>query len=260
MKFNKMENKNYSASSIKILEGLEAVRKRPSMYIGDVGIKGLHHLLWEVIDNSIDESLANYCTNIKVKIKKSNFISISDNGRGIPVEIHPQKKKSALEIVMTILHSGSKFNDNVYNISGGLHGVGISCVNALSEYLKVEVSRNGKLYQQEYKKGIPLYDLKKIGRSILTGTKVIFIPDKKIFKNVFYDNNIISSRFKELAYLNKEIKIELVDFRNTDKKKNTKTFYSNLGLVQFVEYLDLGKETILNKPVLIFKKKKKCFS
>jgi DNA gyrase subunit B len=190
-----MKKNTYSSSDIKVLEGLEAVKKRPAMYIGDTENKGLHQLLWEVLDNSIDEFLAGYCTNIIVEIKKFNTICIIDNGRGIPIEIH-SNKKSALEIVMTVLHSGGKFDNKTYNISGGLHGVGVSCVNALSEYLIVEINRNGKKYQQKYKKGILFSNLKEIEKSNITGTKIIFIPDRDIFKKNIYNYNIISFRLR----------------------------------------------------------------
>ena len=250
-----MKKNTYSSSDIKVLEGLEAVKKRPAMYIGDTENKGLHQLLWEVLDNSIDEFLAGYCTNIIVEIKKFNTICIIDNGRGIPIEIH-SNKKSALEIVMTVLHSGGKFDNKTYNISGGLHGVGVSCVNALSEYLIVEINRNGKKYQQKYKKGILFSNLKEIEKSNITGTKIIFIPDRDIFKKNIYNYNIISFRLRELSFLNKGIKIKLIDFKNINKKKiQSKFFYSKKGLIEFIDYLDLSKEKILDKPILISKKK-----
>ena len=213
-----LENKKseYSAGNIQVLEGLEAVRKRPAMYIGDVGVKGLHHLVWEVVDNSIDEAMAGYCTDIYVTINVDNSIIVRDNGRGIPTDMHPKEKKSALEVVMTVLHAGGKFDKDTYKVSGGLHGVGVSCVNALSEWLKVTVHRNQKVYQQEYKIGIPDYAVKEVGKTDINGTTVEFKPDKNIFSVTEYNYETIASRLRELAYLNAGIRIHLEDLRDQD--------------------------------------------
>lgn len=246
MSEEKKEN-SYSASSIQVLEGLEAVRKRPAMYIGDIGVKGLHHLVYEVVDNSIDEALAGYCNHIEVAINEDNSITVQDNGRGIPVDMHEKEKKSALEVVMTVLHAGGKFDKGSYKVSGGLHGVGVSCVNALSDKMRVEVSRNGKLYLQEYEKGKPMFSVKEIGSSEHTGTKVTFHPDSSIFTEVLYHYDILASRMRELAYLNAGIKISLTDKRekNADDTFKGEIFYSEKGLSEFVEYLDTSREKLV---------------
>jgi len=233
-------NKNYGADSIQVLEGLEAVRKRPAMYIGDVGVKGLHHLVYEVVDNSIDEALAGYCKNIFVTIHTDNSISVQDDGRGIPTAMHTKEKRSALEVVMTVLHAGGKFDKNTYKVSGGLHGVGVSCVNALSTKLVVTVQREGKIFEQEYKIGVPQYAVREIGISDLTGTKVHFWPDTTIFQETVYKKDILEGRLRELAYLNRKISITLTDLRELDEAGNayTKKFYSEGGIVEFVEMLD----------------------
>jgi DNA gyrase subunit B len=230
----------YGADSIQVLEGLEAVRKRPAMYIGDVGVKGLHHLVYEVVDNSIDEALAGYCKNITVTIHNDNSITVTDDGRGIPTAMHSKEKRSALEVVMTVLHAGGKFDKNTYKVSGGLHGVGVSCVNALSQHLHVTVHREGKIFEQEYKMGIPQYSVREIGESNLNGTRVRFWPDGSIFQTTIYNREILEGRLRELAYLNRRIKITLTDLRETDEEgKNwEKIFYSEGGIVEFVEMLD----------------------
>ena len=246
-------NGNYSADNIQVLEGLEAVRKRPAMYIGDVSIKGLHHMVWEVVDNSIDEALAGYCSEIKVKIHEDNSVSVSDNGRGIPVEVHTKEKRSALEVVMTVLHAGGKFDKDTYKVSGGLHGVGVSCVNALSQHLKATVYRDGKIYQQEYKKGTPLYDVKVIGDTDLTGTEIHFIPDNSIFITHDYNYETVATRLRELAYLNAGIRISLEDWRDKDEDGNPKSeiFFSEGGLREFVNYLDSTRENLIAEPIYI---------
>lgn len=233
-------NNTYGADSIQVLEGLEAVRKRPAMYIGDVGIKGLHHLVYEVVDNSIDEALAGYCKNISVTIHEDNSISVQDDGRGIPTGINTKEKKSALEIVMTVLHAGGKFDKNTYKVSGGLHGVGVSCVNALSTRLHVTVHNEGKIFEQEYHTGIPQYNVREIGVSDKTGTLVHFWPDSSIFQETVYRKEILESRLRELAYLNKRIRIILTDQREKDENGNpySKEFYSEGGIIEFVEMLD----------------------
>jgi DNA gyrase subunit B len=230
----------YGADSIQVLEGLEAVRKRPAMYIGDVGVKGLHHLVYEVVDNSIDEALAGYCKNITVTIHNDNSITVTDDGRGIPTAMHSKEKRSALEVVMTVLHAGGKFDKNTYKVSGGLHGVGVSCVNALSQHMHVTVHREGKIFEQEYKMGIPQYSVREIGESNLNGTRVRFWPDGSIFQTTIYNREILEGRLRELAYLNRRIKITLTDLRETDEEgKNwEKIFYSEGGIVEFVEMLD----------------------
>lgn len=232
---------NYGADSIQVLEGLEAVRKRPAMYIGDVGVKGLHHLVYEVVDNSIDEALAGYCKNIQVTIHEDNSISVQDDGRGIPTAMHTKEKRSALEVVMTVLHAGGKFDKNTYKVSGGLHGVGVSCVNALSTKLHVTVKREGKIFEQEYKTGIPQYAVREIGVSDITGTRVQFWPDLSIFTASVYNKDILESRLRELSYLNKGIRILLTDLREIVEETQapyTCEFYSEGGIVEFVEMLD----------------------
>ncbi|WP_336515277.1 DNA topoisomerase (ATP-hydrolyzing) subunit B [Pollutibacter soli] len=230
----------YGADSIQVLEGLEAVRKRPAMYIGDIGMKGLHHLVYEVVDNSIDEALAGFCDDIRVIIHEDNSISVKDNGRGIPTGINVKMGKSALEVVMTVLHAGGKFDKNTYKVSGGLHGVGVSCVNALSTVLHVTVEREGKIFEQEYHTGIPQYDVREIGDSEKTGTTVRFWPDTSIFTSTVYVKDILEGRLRELAYLNKKIRITLTDEREKDDNGQiyTKEFYSEGGITEFVEMLD----------------------
>ncbi len=250
-------NNQYSASSITVLEGLEAVRKRPAMYIGDISEKGLHHLVYEVVDNSIDEALAGYCNQILVVINPDNSITVEDNGRGIPVDMHEKEHRSALEVVMTVLHAGGKFDKSSYKVSGGLHGVGVSCVNALSKHLKVNVRRDGKLYEQEYAVGKPLYPVKEVGTSVASGTTVTFQPDDDIFTTTTYKYSILANRMRELAYLNKGIKITLVDKRTTDENGNEvqpkeETFYSEKGLSEFVSYINgTGNELIIPEPICI---------
>lgn len=247
MSDNKDEKKDYSASNIQVLEGLEAVRKRPAMYIGDVGVRGLHHLVYEVVDNSIDEALAGYCDDIKVIIHEDNSISVKDNGRGIPIEIHEKEGKSALEVVMTVLHAGGKFDKDTYKVSGGLHGVGVSCVNALSTDLKAEVHKNGKVYQQEYKIGVPQYDVKEVGTTDERGTIVTFWPDKSIFESTEYNYDTLSTRLRELAFLNKGINLSIEDQRNQDDDGNniTDNFFSEEGLKEFVNFLDQTREQLI---------------
>ena len=247
----KDEGNNYSASNIQVLEGLEAVRKRPAMYIGDVGAKGLHHLVYEVIDNSIDEAMAGYCDRIDVIINEDNSITVTDNGRGIPTAMHEKEKKSALEVVMTVLHAGGKFDKDTYKVSGGLHGVGVSCVNALSKHVKVTVKREGKIFEQEYQRGKPLYDVKVIGESDETGTITTFIPDDDIFIVHEYNYETLKNRVKELAFLNKRICLVLTDLRNIDEKGNAlrEEFYSEEGLKEFVQYLDDTREKLMDEPI-----------
>ncbi|MDR0791835.1 MAG: DNA topoisomerase IV subunit B, partial [Chitinophagaceae bacterium] len=246
---------NYGADSIQILEGLEAVRKRPAMYIGDVGVKGLHHLAYEVVDNSIDEALAGYCKNIVVTIHEDNSISVQDDGRGIPTGINSKEKRSALEIVMTVLHAGGKFDKDNYKVSGGLHGVGVSCVNALSTKLHVVVCNEGTIKEQEYHIGIPQYEVREIGVTNKTGTTVRFWPDSSIFQSTVYNKDILESRLRELAYLNKKISITLNDLREIDEagKTYSKTFYSEGGIVEFVEMLDKSgnRESLIAKPLYV---------
>ncbi|MBO4381470.1 MAG: DNA topoisomerase (ATP-hydrolyzing) subunit B [Bacteroidales bacterium] len=243
----------YSASNIQVLEGLEAVRKRPAMYIGDVSKRGLHHLVNEVVDNSIDEALAGYCNNIEVNILEDNSISVLDNGRGIPTDMHEKEHRSALEVVMTVLHAGGKFNKDSYKVSGGLHGVGVSCVNALSKHLIAEVFRDGKHYMQEYEKGKPLYPVKVVGDTDYRGTKVTFTPDETIFYETVYDYNILADRLKELAYLNKGITLSITDLRHTDENGEHphSRFHSENGLRDYITYLDEGKTKITSKPIYI---------
>ena len=243
-----MEVKNtYSADSIQVLEGLEAVRKRPAMYIGDVGVKGLHHLVYEVVDNSIDEALAGHCKNISVTIGEDNSITVKDDGRGIPTEMHSKEKKSALEVAMTVLHAGGKFDKDSYKVSGGLHGVGVSCVNALSTHMRTEVHRNGKIYVQEYSIGKPLYPVKEIGTTDYRGTIQTFKPDETIFITTIYNYDTLASRLRELSYLNKGIRITLTDMREKDEQGNVRSdeFLSELGLREFVEYIDANREKLI---------------
>ena len=243
---------NYGADNIQVLEGLEAVRKRPSMYIGDTGFKGLHHLIWEVVDNSIDEALAGHCDNIKVTINTDNSILVEDNGRGIPTGMHTKEKRSALEVVMTVLHAGGKFDKDTYKVSGGLHGVGVSCVNALSTDLKVTVySRDGKIYQQEYKIGVPQYPVKEVGTTDRTGTSVLFKPDDTIFTVTEYKYETVAGRLRELSFLNAGIRIELKDLRELDENGDPRSddFFSEGGLREFVMYLDATREPLLSEPI-----------
>ena len=246
-------NSEYGASSIQVLEGLEAVRKRPAMYIGDVGEKGLHHLVYEVVDNSIDEALAGYCKNISVTINKDNSITVKDDGRGIPVDIHEKEGKSALEVVMTVLHAGGKFDKGSYKVSGGLHGVGVSCVNALSDHLRAEVCRNGKRYVQEYSRGVPLGDVKEVGTSSETGTTITFHPDKEIFNDINYKYSILVKRMRELAFLNAGIRLFITDLRTEEEGGANKTeeFYSENGLREFVKYIDSTREPLINEVIYI---------
>ena len=244
---------NYSASNIQVLEGLEAVRKRPAMYIGDISIKGLHHLVYEVVDNSIDEALAGYCDHIEVTINEDNSITVQDNGRGIPVDFHEKEQKSALEVVMTVLHAGGKFDKGSYKVSGGLHGVGVSCVNALSTHMTTQVFRNGKIYQQEYECGHPLYSVKEVGVTEITGTRQQFWPDDTIFTETVYNYDILATRMRELAYLNAGIKITLTDLRVKEEDGNYKQeiFYSVEGLKEFVRYIDSSREHLVNDVIYI---------
>jgi DNA gyrase subunit B len=252
MEEQKKQN-TYSADSIQVLEGLEAVRKRPAMYIGDIGVKGLHHLIWEVVDNSIDEALAGYCTAIKVQINADNSITVSDNGRGIPTDIHAKEKRSALEVVMTVLHAGGKFDKGTYKVSGGLHGVGVSCVNALSTHLQATVYRDGIIYQQEYAQGAPLYPVKEVGITDQRGTTIHFQPDASIFTTTTYNYSTIAARLGELAYLNVGLTIELIDLReqDADGKFLEQTFCSEGGLAEFVAYLDDTREKLIPHPIVI---------
>lgn len=237
----------YDASRIQVLEGLEAVRKRPSMYIGSTDSRGLHHLVYEVVDNSIDEALAGFCTRIDVTINQDGSVTVLDNGRGIPIDPHPFHKKSALEVVMTVLHAGGKFDKNTYKVSGGLHGVGVSVVNALSEWLEVEVSREGRKYFQRYTRGKPEADVQEIGTSEVTGTKTTFKPDAKIFETLDFDYDILSNRLRELAFLNRGLTISLRDLRTPDGQAETFTY--NGGIVEFVEYLNKKKQPLHDKPI-----------
>lgn len=238
---------NYSADNIQVLEGLEAVRKRPAMYIGDVGVKGLHHLVYEVVDNSIDEALAGHCDTIGVWINVDNSVTVKDNGRGIPTAIHTKEKRSALEVVMTVLHAGGKFDKDTYKVSGGLHGVGVSCVNALSIALKATVRRDGKIYEQEYSIGKPLYPVREIGASTEHGTEVTFLPDSSIFDVTEYNYDTVAARMRELAFLNKGITITLTDLRHEDEdgKNPFNVFHSEGGLQEFAKYLDRNRESLI---------------
>jgi DNA gyrase subunit B len=253
MSDTKKNKGNYSADNIQVLEGLEAVRKRPAMYIGDISSKGLHHMVWEVVDNSIDEALAGYCSEIHVQIFEDNSIAVTDNGRGIPVEIHTKEKRSALEVVMTVLHAGGKFDKDSYKVSGGLHGVGVSCVNALSSHLKATVYRDGKVYEQEYERGNPKYDVREVGESEKSGTRIDFKPDDTIFIVREYNYETIATRLRELSYLNAGIRIKLEDFREMDEDGSPKSdkFLSEGGLVEFVGYLDSTREKLISQPIYI---------
>ncbi len=244
-------NGNYSADNIQVLEGLEAVRKRPAMYIGDIGTKGLHHLIWEVVDNSIDEALAGHCDTINVFINTDNSVTVKDNGRGIPTGMHTKEKRSALEVVMTVLHAGGKFDKDTYKVSGGLHGVGVSCVNALSIMLRVEVRREGKIFEQEYSIGKPLYAVREIGKSDETGTTVHFKPDDSIFTMSEYKYETVANRLRELSFLNKGISLTLTDLRvtNEEGESDTEVFKSEGGLTEFVTYLDSTRVPLLSTPI-----------
>ncbi len=252
------EQDEYSADSIQVLEGLEAVRKRPAMYIGDVGTRGLHHLVYEVVDNSIDEALAGFCTRIDVTINADNSITVVDNGRGIPVEIHEKEKRSALEVVMTVLHAGGKFDKDSYKVSGGLHGVGVSCVNALSSRMTVEVMRQGKRWSQTYERGKPVAPVAAIGESGESGTITTFMPDNTIFQTIEFNFDVLAARLRELAFLNKGILLTLTDKRENaenggsgEQRSDTANFYSERGLIEFVEYLDVNRERLTEKVIYI---------
>ena len=247
-------NKEYSADSIQVLEGLEAVRMRPSMYIGDVNSRGLHHLVYEVVDNSIDEALAGYCSHIQVFINEDNSITVRDNGRGIPTARHSKENRSALEVVLTVLHAGGKFDKDSYKVSGGLHGVGVSCVNALSTKLIAEIHREGKIWKQEFCKGVPTGDIQIIGETDRTGTTITFKPDDSIFYVTEYKYDILSARLRELAYLNKGIRLSITDKRELDPETNEprhEVFYSEKGLSEFVEYIDNNREKLIDETIAI---------
>ena len=252
MSENIRSNKSdYSANNIQVLEGLEAVRKRPAMYIGDIGIKGLHHLIWEVVDNSIDEALAGHCSEIDVEINTDGSITVSDNGRGIPTDLHKKEKRSALEVVMTVLHAGGKFDKDTYKVSGGLHGVGVSCVNALSSKLTATVHRNGIIYEQEYNRGIPTNSVKEIGKTDNSGTIIKFYPDHDIFTAIEYNYETVATRCRELSFLNAGITIRLSDHREQEEDGSIKgeTFLSTGGLREFVGYLDVSRESLIPEPI-----------
>ena len=250
-----IENEEYSASNIQVLEGLEAVRKRPAMYIGYISAKGLHHLVYEVVDNSIDEALAGFAHTIDVTINADNSITVIDDGRGIPVDMHEKEHKSALEVVLTVLHAGGKFDKGTYKVSGGLHGVGVSCVNALSKYLRAEVHRNGKSYVQEYAYGKPTTELQTVGESDHTGTCITFLPDDSIFTVTVYDYNTLATRLRDLAYLNAGITLTLTDLRNLDEngEAHKEVFYSKNGLNEFVQYIDSNKESLIGDVIHLSK-------
>ena len=253
MEENQTKVKNYDGSSIQVLEGLEAVRKRPAMYIGDISEKGLHHLVNETVDNSIDEAMAGYCTDIQVVINEDNSITVEDNGRGIPVDEHPKMHKSALEVVMTVLHAGGKFDKGSYKVSGGLHGVGVSCVNALSTHMLSQVFRDGKIYQQEYEKGKPLYPVKVVGETEKRGTRQQFWPDGSIFTDTVYKYDIIARRMRELAFLNAGITITLTDMRPNEEGnlRKPETFHAKEGLKEFVRYVDRHRTSIIGEPIYL---------
>jgi DNA gyrase subunit B len=244
---------NYSASNIQVLEGLEAVRKRPAMYIGDIGVKGLHHLVWEVVDNSIDEALGGYCDEISVTINADNSVTVEDNGRGIPTDMHEKEKRSALEVVMTVLHAGGKFDKGSYKVSGGLHGVGVSCVNALSSLLTATIFREGKIFEQEYQRGVPQYPVRVIGESNKSGTTVQFKPDDQIFQILEYNYETVATRLRELSFLNPKIRINLKDLRELDESgaARSDSFFSEGGLREFVEYIDSNREKLIPSPIYI---------
>ncbi len=246
-----MKEQTYTAVNIEILEGLEAVRKRPAMYIGDTGLRGLHHLIYEVVDNSIDEAMAGYCDQIEVVLHEDGSVTIKDNGRGIPTDIHPKEGRSALEIVMTVLHAGGKFNRETYKVSGGLHGVGVSCVNALSEFCEVKVYRDGKIWRQQYRRGVPITPVEVIGTTNQRGTETTFKPDPEIFSKTEFHTDIIEARLRELAYLNKGITITLIDERDKDEKGNPKTyrFHYEGGIKEFVQYLDRNRKPLFVPPI-----------
>jgi len=248
-----LEN-SYSADSIKVLDGLEAVRKRPAMYIGSTSREGLHHLVYEVVDNSVDEAAAGYCDSINVKIRVDNSVTVEDNGRGIPVGKHKTEKVSAAQVVLTKLHAGGKFNNDSYKISGGLHGVGVSVVNALSEYLELEVRREGKVYRQSYQRGTPIHPIEEIGKTKRNGTRITFMPDHEIFEELDFSFDILSNRLRELAFLNRGIRIIIKDER-TDKKNE---FFYKGGIVSFVEYINRNKKVLHNKPIYISGEKDDC--
>ena len=250
---NPENENNYSASNIQVLEGLEAVRKRPAMYIGDISEKGLHHLINETVDNSIDEAMAGYCQNIEVTINEDNSITVEDDGRGIPVDMHEKLHKSALEVVMTVLHAGGKFDKGSYKVSGGLHGVGVSCVNALSSHMKSQVFRDGKIYQQEYEKGKPLYPVKVVGETDKTGTRQQFWPDPEIFTTTVYQWAIVARRMRELVYLNAGIKITLSDLRPDPEtgKTRTEVFHAKDGLKEFVRYVDRHRQHLFDDVIYL---------
>jgi len=252
---SEVNKQEYSADNIQVLEGLEAVRKRPAMYIGDIGIKGLHHLIWEVVDNSIDEALAGHCNQITVTINEDNSVKVEDNGRGIPTDYHEKEKKSALEVVMTVLHAGGKFDKDTYKVSGGLHGVGVSCVNALSNKLVVTVHGKGKIHEQEYHRGIPQYSVRQIGTTDTHGTTVEFWPDDSIFTETVYKYETVANRLRELSFLNKGITIFFVDKRELDEngKAKAEKFHSDGGLREYVQYIDRNREQLLPEPIYIEK-------
>ncbi|MBK5284507.1 MAG: DNA topoisomerase (ATP-hydrolyzing) subunit B [Bacteroidia bacterium] len=247
----KLNVSDYSADSIQVLEGLEAVRKRPAMYIGDTGIRGLHHLVYEVVDNSIDEALAGHAKNVDVIIHPDNSVTVRDDGRGIPTDIMTKEKRSALEVVMTVLHAGGKFDKDSYKVSGGLHGVGISCVNALSTFLKVNVYREGKIFTQEYERGKPLADVKQVGETDKRGTEVTFLPDSTIFSSIDFNKETLASRLRELSFLNKGVNLTLTDTRANSPEENhvTETFLSQGGLREFVTYLDANRDKLIPEPI-----------
>ncbi|MDP4663027.1 MAG: DNA topoisomerase (ATP-hydrolyzing) subunit B [Salibacteraceae bacterium] len=253
MNENEKSNSEYSASNITVLEGLDAVRKRPSMYIGDVGVRGLHHLVYEVVDNSIDEALAGYADDIYVTINTDNSITVKDNGRGIPVDLHEKEQRSALEVVLTVLHAGGKFDKGSYKVSGGLHGVGVSCVNALSTDLKATISRGGEVWEQEFKIGVPQYPVRKIGTTTETGTEIWFKPDSTIFSETEYNFDTLANRLRELAFLNKGISLRLTDMRVLDDKEEplSNKYYSDRGLAEFVEMIDAGRERLIPEAICI---------